>query len=166
MVSKDMKVEGGMKEKDNIFIGKGRYKVWALAVIILLAFWSMLSGTASLKWSAGNLSLFRDELDIHIRDDFDVLEIEAREKVVRHMWDVYVHYPRLKLTRFWQEAFHAAYEELESEVPGVREHAITEIAKMSLRSLDLDSDMQKLKRDSGRQDKSTLRKRAVQRKIK
>lgn len=66
-------------------------------------------------------------------------EIEAREKMVRHMWDVYVHNPRLKMTSFWQEAFRAAFEELESEVPGVRD-----IAKMSLRSIDMDLDTKKL----------------------
>jgi len=66
--------EGEMpKEKDAFLLGKGRYKFWALAIITILSFWSMLSGSASLKWSAGNLMLFSDELDKRLQDDFDVL---------------------------------------------------------------------------------------------
>lgn len=64
--------------------------------------------------------------------------MEEREKVVKHMWDVYTNSRRIRLTRFWQEAFEAAYEDLTSDVPGVREAAISEIAKMSVRSIDLD----------------------------
>ena len=64
--------------------------------------------------------------------------MEEREKVVKHMWDVYTNSRRIRLPRFWQEAFESAYEELTSDVPGVREAAITEIAKMSVRSVDLD----------------------------
>lgn len=64
--------------------------------------------------------------------------MEDREKVVKHMWDVYTNSRRIRLPRFWQEAFEAAYEDLTSDVPGVREAAITEIAKMSVRSVDLD----------------------------
>ena len=64
--------------------------------------------------------------------------MEEREKVVKHMWDVYTNNRRIRLPRFWQEAFEAAYEELTSDVPGVREAAITEIAKMSVRSVDFD----------------------------
>ncbi|KAH9300610.1 hypothetical protein KI387_012193, partial [Taxus chinensis] len=140
----EMKEGDASKEKETFLLGKGRYKFWALAIIILLAFWSVLSGSASLKWSAGNLMLFSEEFDKRLQDDFDVLEIEAREKVVRHMWDIYIHNPRLKLTSFWQEAFQAAYEELESEDPGVRESAISEIAKMSLRLVEMDPLPQKV----------------------
>lgn len=64
--------------------------------------------------------------------------MEEREKVVKHMWDVYTNSRRIRLPRFWQEAFEAAYEDLTSDVPGVREAAITEIAKMSVRSFNLD----------------------------
>jgi hypothetical protein len=64
--------------------------------------------------------------------------MEEREKVVRHMWDVYTNSRRIRLPRFWQEAFEAAYEELTSDVPGVRDDAITEIAKMSVRSVNFD----------------------------
>lgn len=55
--------------------GKGRYKFWALAAIILLAFWFMFTGTVTLKWSAGNLNRFSDDfLDTPLRDDdLDVL---------------------------------------------------------------------------------------------
>lgn len=118
--------------------GKGRYKFWALGAILLLALWSMFTGTVTLRWSAGNLNRISDDFDAPIHDDLDVLEMEEREKVVKHMWDVYTNSRRIRLPRFWQEAFEAAYEDLTSDVPGVREAAITEIAKMSVRSVDLD----------------------------
>lgn len=59
--------------------------------------------------------------------------------MVKHMWDVYTNSRRIRLPRFWQEAFEAAYEELTSDDPGIREAAIAEIAKMSVRSILLDS---------------------------
>lgn len=58
--------------------------------------------------------------------------MEEREKVVKHMWDVYTNNRRIRLPRFWQEAFEAAYEDLTSDVPVVANAAISEIAKMSL----------------------------------
>ena len=65
--------------------------------------------------------------------------MEERERVVKHMWDVYTNSRRIKLPQFWQQAFVAAYEELTSDVPGVRDAAIGEIAKMSVaRSISLD----------------------------
>ncbi|KAL5704576.1 hypothetical protein ACHQM5_022984 [Ranunculus cassubicifolius] len=124
--------------QDGSLLGKGRYKFWALAAILLLAFWSMFTGTVTLKWSAGNLNRISDDIDSPIHDDLDVLEIEEREKVVKHMWDVYTHSRRIRLPRFWQEAFEAAYEELTSDTPGVRESAVSEIAKMSMGSIDLE----------------------------
>lgn len=54
------------------------------------------------------------------------------------MWDVYTNSRRIRLPRFWQEAFEAAYEELTSDVPEIRDAAICEIAKMSVRSIVLD----------------------------
>ncbi|KAL7223954.1 hypothetical protein ACSBR1_025418 [Camellia fascicularis] len=54
------------------------------------------------------------------------------------MWDVYTNSRRIRLPRFWQEAFEAAYEDLMSDAPGVREAAISDIAKMSLRSIDFE----------------------------
>ncbi|XVE87281.1 hypothetical protein DITRI_Ditri18aG0104400 [Diplodiscus trichospermus] len=126
------------ESSDSSLFGKGRYKFWALAAILLLAFWSMFTGTVTLRWSAGNLNRLSDDFDTPIHDDLDVLEMEEREKVVRHMWDVYTNSRRIRLPRFWREAFEAAYEELTSDAPGVREAAISEIAKMSVRSLELD----------------------------
>lgn len=125
---------------DSSIFRRGRYRFWAFAAIILLAFWSMLTGTATLRLSVGNLNRLSDEIGggTPIYDDFDVLEIEEREKVVKHMWDVYTNSRRIKLPRFWQEAFVAAYEDLTSDAPEVREAAISEIAKMSLHSIDLD----------------------------
>jgi hypothetical protein len=58
---------------DSVLFGKGRYKFWALAAILLLAFWSMLTGTVTLRWSAGNLNSLVDDIDTPIRDDLDVL---------------------------------------------------------------------------------------------
>jgi hypothetical protein len=64
--------------------------------------------------------------------------MEERERAVKHMWDIYTNSRRIRLPKFWQEAFEAAYEELTSDAPDVKEAAITEIAKMSIRSIDLD----------------------------
>ncbi|KAL4378398.1 hypothetical protein GQ457_02G007320 [Hibiscus cannabinus] len=125
------------ESSDSILFGKGRYKCWALAAILLLALWSMFTGTVTLRWSAGNLHRLSDDLDSPFHDDLDVLEMEERENAVKHIWDVYSNTRRIRLPRFWQEAFEAAYEELTSDVPEVREDAITEIAKMSIRSVDL-----------------------------
>uniref|UniRef100_A0A2P2KJG1 Uncharacterized protein n=1 Tax=Rhizophora mucronata TaxID=61149 RepID=A0A2P2KJG1_RHIMU len=118
--------------------GKGRYKFWALAAILLLAFWSMLTGTVTLRWSAGNLNNMSIDIDIPIHNDLDVLEMEEREKVVNRMWDVYSNSRRIRLPRFWREAFEAAYEDLTSDDPGVRDAAVSEIAKISVRSVNID----------------------------
>ncbi|KAG9135817.1 hypothetical protein Leryth_002533 [Lithospermum erythrorhizon] len=119
--------------------GRGRYKFWALAAILLLAFWSMLTGTVTLRWSAGNLNRFEDDVDATtVHHDLDVLEIEEREKLVKHMWDVYTNSKRLKLPKFWQQAFEAAYEGLAGDDPEVREETFSEIAKMSLRYINLE----------------------------
>ena len=64
--------------------------------------------------------------------------MEEREKVVRHMWDVYTNSRSVRLPRFWQEAFEAAYEDLTSDVAEVRDAAVAEIAKMSVRSIHFD----------------------------
>ncbi|BAA98184.1 unnamed protein product [Arabidopsis thaliana] len=129
----------GKKETGySALFSKGRYKFWALAAILLLAFWSMLTGTVNLRWSAGNINHFTDDLVFPIHEDLDVLEMEEREKVVKHMWDVYNNGRRIRLPRFWQEAFEAAYEELTSDVPDVVEAAISEIARMSIRSIVID----------------------------
>ncbi|KAL0718544.1 hypothetical protein Bca4012_067866 [Brassica carinata] len=82
---------------------------WALAAILLLAFWSMLTGTVNLRWSAGNISHFADDLVFPIHENLDVLE-----------------------------AFEAAYEELSSDVPDVVEATVSEIARMSIRSVVID----------------------------
>lgn len=66
-------------------------------------------------------------------------EMEEREKLVKHMWDVYTNSRGIKLPKFWQDAFEAAYEELTSDVPGVTEDSISEIAKMSVRYIPIES---------------------------
>ncbi|KAL8193769.1 hypothetical protein R6Q59_008134 [Mikania micrantha] len=124
---------------DSCIFRRGRYKFWILSAIIILAFWSMFTGTVTLHLSVGNLNRLSDEFagGSPINDDYDVLEIEEREKVVKHMWDVYTNSRKMKLPRFWQEAFVAAYEDLTSDAPEVREAAISEIAKMSFHSVDV-----------------------------
>ncbi|MFS7960702.1 hypothetical protein Hanom_Chr08g00706151 [Helianthus anomalus] len=84
----------------------------------------MLTETVTLCFSVDNLNRFSDDIagGSPIRNDFDILEIEERVKVVEHMWD---------------DAFVAAYEDL-TDVVEVREAAITKIAKMSFRFIDLD----------------------------
>lgn len=70
--------------------------------------------------------------------------MEEREKVVRHLWDLYTQRQTgssrrstSRLPRFWQEAFEAAYDPLSSDVPAVRNAAVSEIAKMSIRSINI-----------------------------
>ncbi|XP_020961034.1 homeobox protein 10 isoform X1 [Arachis ipaensis] len=118
--------------------GNYNYKFWVLAAIIVLALWSMFTGSVTLKWSASNLTRFSHDLDHSITlQDLDVLEVEEREKVVRRMWEVYTHSTTTKVPRFWSDAFHAAYEHLVSDVPSTRDAAISEIAKMSIQFLSL-----------------------------
>ncbi|KAE8675275.1 Detected protein of confused Function [Hibiscus syriacus] len=120
------------------FFGKSGYKFWVLAVILLLAFWSMFTGSVSLKWSSDELTTFSDDFELSVHDDLDFLELEERETVVRKMWDVYTQSASVRLPRFWLEAFEAAYEYLSSDVPGVRDAAISEIAKLSMHSFNFD----------------------------
>ncbi|KAI0493287.1 hypothetical protein KFK09_027563 [Dendrobium nobile] len=121
-----------------MIFGRGRCKFWALAAISLLAFWSMLASTVTLKWTAGNIKGISEELDSLSQDDLDILELEEREMVVRHMWDVYTHSRRIRFPRFWQEAFEAAYEDLASDEAEVRDSAVTEIARMSMKMVVLE----------------------------
>lgn len=58
---------------DSIFFGKGGYKFWALAAILLLALWSMFTGTVSLRWSGSLNSLSSIHIDTPLHDDLDVL---------------------------------------------------------------------------------------------
>lgn len=64
--------------------------------------------------------------------------------MVRHLWDLYTQRQTgssrrstSRLPRFWQEAFEAAYDPLSSDVPAVRNAAVSEIAKMSIRSINI-----------------------------
>ncbi|CAA7013604.1 unnamed protein product [Microthlaspi erraticum] len=115
------------------------YKLWVLIAVLLLALGSMLTGSVSLK----GIGLFHSadgKFGFPVGDDLDVLEIEEREKVVRQMWDVYGRSGGVKVPRFWREAFEAAYEFLVSDSAGVRNAAVSDIAKLSLvRSLKVDS---------------------------
>ena len=59
--------------------------------------------------------------------------------MVRKIWDIYTHIASVRLPRFWLEAFEAAYEYLSSDTPGVRDTAMSEIAKLSMRYVNLDT---------------------------
>ncbi|KAL8118001.1 uncharacterized protein LOC141723492 [Apium graveolens] len=133
IAKKDTSISSGLFDR-------GRYKFWALAAILLLAFWSMFTGTVTLRWSSatGNLNRFSDDFQTPLHRDLDVLEMEEREKMVNHMWDLYTNNRRIKIPRFWQDAFEAGYEDLISDVVQVREAAISQIAKMSMHSIQLD----------------------------
>ncbi|VFQ62392.1 unnamed protein product [Cuscuta campestris] len=125
---------GSSKASDGVFC-KGKYwKLWVISAILLLAFWSM--------FAAGSLTLTLSRISnssssasaAAFQDDLDVLEMEEREKVVRQMWDVYTHRrSTVGLPKFWQHAFEAAYEDLTADSAAVRDAAVSEIAKMSLR---------------------------------
>ncbi|KAL8511189.1 hypothetical protein ACS0TY_017856 [Phlomoides rotata] len=72
-------------DSSSIF-GHGQYKFWALAAILMLAFWSMLTGTVTLRWSAEDLqSQVNQDYITPSVEDLDVLDLEEREKLVRHM---------------------------------------------------------------------------------
>ncbi|CAI9282591.1 unnamed protein product [Lactuca saligna] len=103
---------------DSRVFGRNRYKFLALIAIILLALSSILTSTVTLRFSAGNLNNFSDDIAAGslILDDFDIIEIEAREKAVKHVWDAYINDRRIKLQPFWQAAFVAAYEDLSGDV--------------------------------------------------
>ncbi|GMH13883.1 hypothetical protein Nepgr_015724 [Nepenthes gracilis] len=121
--------------------GKYNYKIWAMAALLLLSLWSMFTGTITLKSSVGNLINDHNDIGSTTLDDLDILEVIEREKVVRQMWNVYTlgRGSKILLPRFWQDAFQAAYDSLVSDNPAVREAAVLEIAKISLRSHDLES---------------------------
>lgn len=121
-------------------LGRSHYKVWVLFVILLLAFWSLLSASA---WIAGKSPETGRFEDVSPGDEwqeryFDVLDLEFREKLTSHMWDKYRHSPKYKLNSFWLKAFEAAYEELDSDLPAVRQAAMAEIAKLSTQFFTVD----------------------------
>lgn len=51
--------------------GKTRYKLWALIVILVLAFWSMFTGSVTLKWSSAGALV--DDFDSPLHSDLDIL---------------------------------------------------------------------------------------------
>ncbi|XP_073136080.1 uncharacterized protein [Henckelia pumila] len=116
--------------------GRGKYKFWALAAIVLLAFWSMFTGSVTLKISPVDVKLSSRDLDSSAHSDLDVLDVEEREKMVKEMWNAYKYSSIIKLPSFFRDAFGAAYQDLTSEVSSVRDAALLEIAKMSFTSTD------------------------------
>ncbi|KAF2923845.1 hypothetical protein DAI22_07g223800 [Oryza sativa Japonica Group] len=126
-------------------LGKGRYKAWALAAIALLALWSMFAASVTIRWSSGDLAAEFGDLPDPLIDDLDPLEMEDREKLVRRMWDVYTRtgVDQVRLPRFWQEAFEAAYEELAGDDTQASETAVSEIARMSVHRPELEQSSNK-----------------------
>lgn len=53
--------------------GRTRYKFWVLVAVLLLAFWSMFTGTVTLNWSTGNLNIFSGNFGTANYDDIDIL---------------------------------------------------------------------------------------------
>ena len=102
-------------KKDNSDAGlfaKTRYKFWVLAAILLLAFWSMFTGSVNLKWSAANLTRFSDDHDSRIHDDLDILVhfclflvilyyLLWQEICVVNNWFVYI-YIYIYVSRKWR----------------------------------------------------------------
>ncbi|KAK7409971.1 hypothetical protein VNO78_00420 [Psophocarpus tetragonolobus] len=108
---------------------KRKLLLWVLGGIMVVAVWSMLAASVTLKWTATATNNVNDE------EDADVLEVEERKKVVRQMWDAYTHTHSVRLPNFWCQAFQAAYDQLLSDVPALRDAAVSDIAKMSLQFL-------------------------------
>lgn len=52
--------------------GKGRYKFWAFAAILLLAFSSIITGTVTLRWSADDLNRLARDFDVAVAVDPDL----------------------------------------------------------------------------------------------
>ncbi|KAM2323337.1 hypothetical protein PS1_020155 [Malus domestica] len=65
----------------------------------------------TIRSSVHNLNRLSEDLNSCIRDELDVLEMEEGERVVKHRCEVYTNSCRIRLPRFWQEAFKAAYED-------------------------------------------------------
>ncbi|CAI9766955.1 unnamed protein product [Fraxinus pennsylvanica] len=98
----------------------------------------MLTDSTTLRQSVGNLNQRSDCIDYPPTDDLDVLDMEDRENLVKHLWGVHMNSRRIRLPGFWQDAFVAAHEDLTSEFPEVREAAISEIAGMSVGYIELE----------------------------
>ncbi|KAM7272175.1 hypothetical protein ACFE04_026838 [Oxalis oulophora] len=127
-----------------IFGNNTGYKFWVLSALLLLAFWSMFTGSVTLKWySSTSLTAtpFSDDVQFPTYDEIDILELGEREKVVRRMWEVYRERHNnkgIRLPKFWLRAFEAAFEYLVSDVAQIRDTAVSEIAKLSTLSINLD----------------------------
>ena len=66
-------------------------------------------------------------------------EMEEREKLVGRMWDMYTRTSdEVRLPRFWQEAFEAAYEELAGDDTPASDAAVSEIARMAIHRPELE----------------------------
>lgn len=57
---------------EELFV-KGKYRFWALAAIVLLAFWSVFTGSFTVKHSVVDLKLSSHDLDSSTHADLDVL---------------------------------------------------------------------------------------------
>ncbi|CAI0436216.1 unnamed protein product [Linum tenue] len=98
----------------------------------------MVTGTVPLKWSTGNLSRTTSTFPPTMTWTSSYVEVEEREKV--DICGMCMCRARTGgCLVFWEEAFEAAYEALVSDAAAVRDGAISEIAKMSILSINLES---------------------------
>lgn len=58
---------------DVVVVGKTNYKFWVISAILVLAVWSMFTGSLTLKNSAATLIGFSRDSDSAILNDIDVL---------------------------------------------------------------------------------------------
>ncbi|KAM7272205.1 hypothetical protein ACFE04_026868 [Oxalis oulophora] len=132
-----------------IFGNNTVYKFWILSALLLLDFWYRFAGCVTLKWySSTSLAAtpFLDDVQFPTYDEIDILELGEREKVVRLMWEVYIERHNnkgIRLPKSWLHAFEAAFEYLVRDVAEVRDTAVSEIAKFSTLSVNLDPTPQK-----------------------
>lgn len=74
LVSATSATVNGINSGGGGLFSKTRYKFWAITAILLLALWSMFTGSVTLRWSgAGNVSNpLSDSFDSPVRD-LDIL---------------------------------------------------------------------------------------------
>lgn len=59
---------------DSVLFGRGRYKFFAFAALMLLAFWSMFTGTVTLRLSTEDLNRLSEDIGIPTNhESLDVL---------------------------------------------------------------------------------------------
>ena len=67
------KANSKKEHSESVLFGRGRYKFYAFAALLLLAFWSMFTGTVTLRLSIGNLNRLSEDLGVRNYDHLDAL---------------------------------------------------------------------------------------------